>query len=110
MKNIIVSLFVFSLVVSCTDCESLAYYYKNKECSLLISNNSGGIELFAGKNPFTGEECDCKDSFRWYGLYQNHMDIGDTLIKKKGELFFSVHKKDTVLKFDWGECEGKIYK
>jgi hypothetical protein len=110
LKNILELVFILSLVVSCTDCDSSAYFYKNEECSLLISNQSGDIRKFySGKDPFTGKGCDCKDGFRLYSVYRNHMDIGDTLIKKKGELFFTVHKKDTVLKFDW-KCEGKVYK
>jgi hypothetical protein len=110
LKNILELVFISSLVVSCADCNSSAYFYKNEGCSLIIHTKSIDItKFYSGKDPFTGKECDCKDGFRWYHLFEEYMDIGDTLIKKKGELFFTVHKKDTVLKFDW-ECEGKVYK
>lgn len=62
-----------------------------------------------GKHLITGKECECEDAGRWWIQYKNYLDKGDTIIKKKGELVFSIHKKDTVLNFSW-ECEGKLYK
>jgi hypothetical protein len=45
----------------------------------------------------------------WWATYKKHIKIGDTIIKRNGELVFSIHKKDTVLSFNF-ECEGKVYK
>ncbi len=42
-------------------------------------------------------------------MYSHLISKGDTIIKKKGELIFSIHKKDTIYNFNW-ECDGKIYK
>ena len=36
------------------------------------------------------------------------MEIGDTIIKRKGELSMFVHKKDTVMVFKHN-CQGKVY-
>ena len=109
-KSNILLFFLGVLMISCTDCESLSSYYRSQECSFIINNKSSDIrEFYKGKNPYTGKECNCKSGFRWYSIYEKHMNIGDTIIKKRGELFFTVHKSDTVLKFDW-KCEGKTYK
>ena len=40
--------------------------------------------------------------------YKNEIEIGDTIIKRKGELTFNIHKKDTIISHEW-ECEGKTY-
>ncbi|NIF05276.1 hypothetical protein F3J23_07450 [Chryseobacterium sp. Tr-659] len=39
----------------------------------------------------------------------NEVEVGDTIVKKKGELAFAIHKKDTIINHDW-YCEGKLYK
>ena len=36
------------------------------------------------------------------------VSIGDTLVKKEGELRVFIHKRDTVLVYHF-ECDGKIY-
>jgi len=64
-----------------------------------------------GRDPRTNEKCDCKSefSYRWWSSYLDKLSIGDTIIKRKGELVFSIHKKDTILSFPW-ICEGQVYK
>ncbi|MDN3673040.1 hypothetical protein QWY99_08270 [Flavobacterium branchiarum] len=66
---------------------------------------------YKGINPLSKEECDCNSasSDRWWADYKEHIEIGDTLIKKEGELIFSIHKKDTVLSFNF-ECGDQVYK
>ncbi|AWH86365.1 hypothetical protein HYN59_15165 [Flavobacterium album] len=62
-----------------------------------------------GKQLYTKEDCTCKDNARWWVQYDDLLEKGDTIIKKKGSLVFSIHKKDTILNFYW-ECQGKVYK
>ena len=50
-----------------------------------------------GRNLNDGYECVCKEDNRWWYLYRNQIERGDTIIKKKGELTFKIHKKDTIL-------------
>lgn len=94
------------------DCEVAAKEERKSECLLIFES----LPVFGqrslnpqGKNIETNEDCECKDVGSWWAKYENYIEKGDTIIKKKGELVFSIHKKDTVLNFNW-ECEGKVYK
>ena len=94
------------------DCVKLSESYKVDECLIIVSdlpdNKSGynfkikGISLKTGKDTVYDEEN------RWLCKYYKEIEKGDTIIKKNGELIFNIHKKDTILRFNW-ECEGKIY-
>jgi hypothetical protein len=57
------------------------------------------------------KKCDCNShtSDMWWTTYKEHIEIGDTIIKRKGELMLNVHKKDTILSFNF-ECDGNVYK
>ena len=83
-----------------TDCEMLAQVDKNSECLIIVEEllNSEITKLNAkGRNLNDGNECVCKEDNRWWYLYRNQIERGDTIIKKKGELTFKIHKKDTIL-------------
>jgi hypothetical protein len=54
------------------------------------------------------EDCQCDVESRWWASFSDKIEKGDTIIKKKGTLTFTIRKKDTILKFNW-ECKGKIY-
>lgn len=60
-----------------------------------------------GINPTTGQKIEYKND--GWSEYNDLISIGDTIIKKKGEVLFSIHKKDTILSLSW-QCEGKTYK
>jgi len=96
------------------DCDSTVMYYKADECLLIVENIPSKTDSrfdYKGINPITNKKCDCNSSTSdmWWVDYKEHIEIGDTIIKKKGELIFSIHKKDTVMSFNF-ECDGKIYK
>lgn len=96
------------------DCDSTVGYYREDECLLIVEkipSNTDSRFDFKGINPITKKQCDCdsKTSDMWWVDYKEHIEIGDTIIKKQGELIFSIHKKDTVLNFNF-ECDGKVYK
>lgn len=102
------------LLTSClnVDCRSSAELARNQEC-LLIFEKFPVFDTYSldarGKHLYTKKECICSDTNRWWVQYKDYIAQGDTIIKKKGELVFSIHKKDTILNFNW-ECEGEIYK
>lgn len=54
--------------------------------------NSEGLHLI------TGESCICSDETRWLTNYSKFLQKGDTIIKRKGDMSFSIHKKDTIIK------------
>lgn len=87
---------------------------REEECWLIVEEFPSKNQAFfryKGRNKNNQPNCQCKanDSYRWWNLYRDHIEIGDTIIKRKGELDFNIHKKDTVLSFNW-ECDGQMYK
>jgi hypothetical protein len=50
------------------------------------------------------KDCECDVESRWWATFSDKIEKGDTIIKKKGELTFTIRKKDTILKFNW-ECK-----
>ena len=101
-------------LTGCTDCIKLAELQRKDQCLLIVEKRPAFNDPyfnFVGKNLITGAPCDCESgtSYRWWNLYRDEIDVGDTIIKKKGELIFSIVKKDTVITHYW-ECEGRIYK
>ncbi len=68
---------------------------------------SGNLAM-DGRNPFTNEKCNCNEENRWWAIFRSQIDIGDTIIKRKGELTFNIHKRDTIISHEW-ECDGKTY-
>jgi hypothetical protein len=110
---LIISLLSFWLLTSCIkpNCELLAKDARQNECFIILTQKppNGPYQYLEGKSLKSGENCSCKDNGRWWSQYRDYMQVGDTIIKRKGELVFSIHKKDTVLSFPW-QCEGKVYK
>ncbi|MCP2025387.1 hypothetical protein L1276_000527 [Flavobacterium sp. HSC-32F16] len=117
MKIRIILLFLSLFLFSCGptyDCDVSAENYRNDECLLVVKkipSNTDDVFDYNGTNPITKKKCDCNSSIsgRWWALYKEQILIGDTIIKKKGELIFSIHKKDTILSFNF-QCDGKVYK
>jgi hypothetical protein len=104
------------LFVSCnikTDCVAFEKHYRNEElCSMIVEipPRAGSVYFKAiGRNIKDGKPCECEEESRWWATFSNEIEKGDTIIKRKGELIFYIHKKDTVLTFNW-ECEGKVYR
>mgnify|MGYP003574977915 CR=1 FL=1 len=87
------TIFFSSMVlVGCYDCEQIAADYRSDECLLIVKSIPDIKENFfnfKGLNPLTGKECNCrtKTSSRWWSLYKDRIEIGDTIIKRKGNLF-----------------------
>ena len=114
IKFILVFCILLLVCNSCTDCKKWRDNLANDECALVVlqrPNIKDNFFNFRGVNPTTGKACDCvsETSYRWWDLYADKIEVGDTIIKRKGELIFYIHKKDTTLSFNW-ECDGKTYK
>lgn len=114
MKKII-CLFVCCQFFSCEkiDCEKLSHIKKDCECLLIVKNLVDSTSVYnfevEGKSLKTNKDTLYKQENRWFCTYYKYLGKGDTIIKRKGELIFNIHKKDTILSFNW-ECDGKIYK
>jgi len=79
----------------------------NKKTFLIM--NPSTILKYLGKSLRTGKDTLYFKENRWFCKYYKNIEKGDTIIKRKGELLFNIHKKNAVLTFNW-ECEGKVYK
>jgi hypothetical protein len=94
-------------------CDYYANIFRERECLMIFEKMDpfGSYSFVAeGKHLISKQDCTCSDNNdRWWTQYEEYLEKGDTIIKRKGELVFSIHKKDTVLNFNW-ECEGKVYK
>ncbi|MDM1045482.1 hypothetical protein HX004_11945 [Myroides sp. 1354] len=100
---------VLLLFSSCfeIDCEANKKYVSTIECLQIVERrpSSSAYNLKSkGVHLLTKKPCTCVDETRWLGCYSELLEKGDTIIKRKGELRFSLHKKDTIITVDW-RCE-----
>lgn len=110
-------IFLFVIIISCGplgDCKEYAEACKNDECLLIVEKIPSDTDDrfdYRGTNPITKKKYDSNSytSDMWWATYKDHIKIGDTIIKRKGELTFNIHKKDIILSFNF-ECQGKVYK
>lgn len=113
MKKLIVISFLL-LIYSCNqkpNCEAFLRIDRDSECLMVIQKEqfiTAATLGFEGVNPYTNEKCDCNEQNRWWANYRNEINIGDTIIKRKDELTFNIHKKDTIISHEW-ECDGKTF-
>ena len=110
MRNILILLNLFFTFQSCIDCEKSTRIMVEDECNLVIQiPPSEYSDLFKtkGYDPITKEEKICINSNRWWSLYIKEIEEGDTIVKKRGELVFYIHKKDTVIAHEWECYDGK---
>lgn len=112
MKFKISVLVLVLTLVSCKgDCDWNANGYRNEECLIIVdklSPNTTTTMSIKGISIVDGKYTVSSENQRWWYIYRDHIERGDTVIKRKGELTFNIHKKDTILSYKW-ECEGKVY-
>ncbi|RCU43155.1 hypothetical protein EIZ47_06835 [Chryseobacterium lacus] len=110
MKNIIILVFLFVFFQSCIDCKRDTDTAYNEECNLVVEISPTEYPyLFKAKgyDPITKEVKICHNDSRWWSLYKKEIEEGDTIVKKKGDLVFYIHKKDTVIAHEWVCYDGK---
>nr|WP_315030547.1 hypothetical protein [uncultured Chryseobacterium sp.] len=92
---------IFFIFTNRIDHKSNAKRLAEEECILVVETppSSYTSEMFKAKgyNPLTKKPCECNHSNRWWSSYKEEIEVGDTIVKKKGELIFSIHKKDTII-------------
>lgn len=106
----IISLILISLYSCSVDCEKLSELYRNDNIEVVLTERPtiNAEMIFRGTKLNSDESITTKMEGRWYRNYKSYMEIGDTIIKRKGELTMYIHKKDTTMVFKW-ECQGKVY-
>ena len=96
-------------IISCTNCKRDTDSALEDECNLVvIIPPSEYPYLFKtkGYDPVTKEVKVCHNDSRWWSLYKKEIEEGDTIVKKKGELIFYIHKKDTIIAHEWVSYDG----
>lgn len=111
MKIFIFFSFVI-LVSSCgePDCNIVKQAYYPEKYYLIVgeaSIDNSWIEV-RGRIPITNEKSNIMIHNNWIDDF-NEVEVGDTIIKREGNLELTVHKKDTIIRHDW-YCRGKAYK
>ena len=111
MKHEITLILCLVLFGNCSgDCQDDVAHYRLQQCSIIVEDMSIRDRWFSleGKNVYTGKPDKYSDVGGWANIFKNKIEVGDTVIKQKNEMLFSVHKKDTTLAFPF-DCQGKIY-
>lgn len=107
MTKIFLILFCFLLFISCLkgDPDEYAKMLAKEECNVVVEIPPTSSVWFRveGYNPTTKRYEICKTNNRWWNLYWKEIEHGDTLVKKRNELIFSIHKKDTVINHNWND-------
>ena len=111
MKYILLAFALTVLNSGCGDssCELDADNYRFRECAIKVASKDFKGRWFSieGIDAYTGSRNRYSDLGSWYPLFTKYIAVGDTVIKRKNELVFYVHKKDTTLSFRY-ECEGRV--
>ena len=91
-------------------CEESSQLNRKESYNLIITNMKRFPEFIIGKDPKTLaiNEKNCLHDF-WLFEVSDKLEVGDTLVKNKGELVIEIHKKDSTI-FHPFSCEGEIYK
>lgn len=105
--------FVF-LILLCScgepDCNIVKKAYYPDEYYLIVEQ--ANIDLtwikIQGKTLLTNKKTNIMVHNNWI-VNSNEVEIGDTIVKRKGDLVLSIHKKDSIITHNW-YCRGKPYK
>ena len=97
------------LIISCVDCERSRNYILDDECNLVViipPSKYPNLFKIKGYDPISKEEKFYEDGNRWLDFYKKEIEEGDTIVKKKGELIFYIHKEDTIIAHEWVCYDG----
>ncbi|PQA95386.1 hypothetical protein SAMN05421796_11247 [Chryseobacterium piscicola] len=94
-------LFVVFIIANKIDHEGNADRLAEEECILVVEIpsakfTSDGFKT-QGYQPKNKKSCKYIHHNRWWSSYKNEIEIGDTIVKKKGQLVFRIHKKDSII-------------
>lgn len=108
--KIFICLSTLFFILSCgqVDCSGYTKMLSAEECNIVVESQPTNSVWFKlkGYDPNTQKPKICASSNRWWNLYANEIEIGDTIVKRKGELTFTIRKKDTIINHEW-KCYEK---
>lgn len=98
-------------IISCTNCKRDTYTALEDECNLVViipPSEYPNLFRTKGYDPISKERKFCDNDNRWWDEYKKEIKVGDTIVKKKGELVFYIHKKDTIIAHEWVCYDGYV--
>ncbi|WON94260.1 MULTISPECIES: hypothetical protein [unclassified Sphingobacterium] len=112
MAKLLVLFFILIFFISCIfteeDCRKHKDFYRKYEANIVLEKlpelDFDRYKLY-GKEPGVNKDTIQELPARWFGQLNYFWAVGDTIVKKKGEVIIYIHKK--VPKFDTTEftCE-----
>lgn len=114
MKTYLPRILIIMLILSsasCGDCEFLAEQYRTDHFDIILEEMpyNGRMYTLQGVNPVDGKPEKYRSQGGFLGSsFRELIAVGDTLVKKPGELKVYIQKKDTVIVFPF-RCEGEVY-
>jgi len=115
-RYILITNILIAIIISTCDnkrindgCQKGKENYKQDEFSIIMTKKpyKKWYNYFEGKSLQTGLDTVFKSEGRWYEKFNDYVEIGDTVIKSKGELFIEIHTIDTVYISEW-TCNGVL--
>ena len=96
-------------IISCTNCKRDTDSALEDECNLVViipPSEYPNLFKTKGYDPISKKVKFCDNENRWWDEYKKEIVVGDTIVKKKGELIFYIHKKDTIIAHEWVCYDG----
>ncbi|REA58169.1 hypothetical protein DSL64_21415 [Dyadobacter luteus] len=113
-NSLIIFLLGSILLYSCfreASCEDAAEVNRPDDLNLIIERTSGSAYRLRleGTNPITNKKGKfLRQNYTWSQPFIKDIAVGDTVVKRKGELKFYIHKADTILVFPF-KCRGEEF-
>ena len=109
-KKIVLSLIIISLSSCNIDCKDATDAYRIYDIEVILTERPviDGDMKFVGKKINSDEITTTRIMGRWYREYIEYMEVGDTIIKREGDLTMHIHKQDTTMVFKH-ICQGQVY-
>lgn len=104
---ILVLLFFYSCGEA--DCNQVKKAYYPDEYYIFVTQSKVDLTWIKleGYVPETSKRSSVMVHNNW-GIGEDEIDYGDVILKRKGALPLTIHKKDTIITHDW-YCRGKPY-
>lgn len=109
-KKIVLLLTILSLYSCGIDCKEATDVYRIDNIEVILTERPviRGEMKFEGRKINSDRISTTKIMGRWYREYIEYMEVGDTIIKREGDLTMHIHKQDTTMVFKH-ICQGQVY-
>lgn len=101
---------ILSLYSCGIDCKEATDVYRIDNLEVILTKRPIlNVDMqFIGRKINSDKISTTKVMGRWYREYIEYMEVGDTIIKREGDLTMHIHKQDTTMVFKH-ICQGQVY-